>query len=393
MSASPTTVLTFNGGSSSLKFGLFDVRPSSATVPLVTGAIERCSAGMARLQGVDHAHGPLADRMVEQATAADWPELIIDVIERSGHRYPAVLGHRVVHGGPRLLAPVLIDADVLAQLDQARGFAPLHIPQAIATIGAAQRRFPDCPHVACFDTGFHTTMPAIAATLPLPAELRDAGIRRYGFHGLSCESIVGQLGNDLPARLIIAHLGNGASVTAVKDGASVDTSMGLTPTGGIIMGQRSGDLDPGILLHLMREHGHTAPSLETLLDRRSGLLGISGIDSDMRRLNEAAPDHPAARLAIAMFCRSLGKGIAAMAHVLGGVDLIVFTGGIGEHDHGIRAVVAHDLGWIGAALDEKRNRAGAELISSDGSTIAIRVMPSREDAQIAAHSAALIHRE
>ena len=205
------------------------------------------------------------------------------------------------------------------------------------------------PQVACFDTAFHAAMPEVARTMPIPAELRSDGIRRYGFHGLSCEWIMRQLGDHPPDRLIIAHLGNGASVTAVKGGQSVDTSMGLTPSGGVIMGTRCGDLDPGVLVYLMREKNFGVNFLETLINYRSGLLGLSGIDSDMRRLHESSATSAAARLAIKMFCYSVRKQIAAMTAVLDGLDLLAFTGGIGEHDAEVRAEICDGLSWLGIA--------------------------------------------
>jgi acetate kinase len=239
----------------------------------------------------------------------------------------------------------------------------------------AQQHFPGLPQAACFDTAFHAGLPDIARVLPIAKELQSEGIQRYGFHGLSCESIVSQLTGDLPHRLIIAHLGNGASVTAVKDGKSIDTSMGLTPTGGVIMGTRSGDLDPGVLIYLMREKKFDAATLEELVDRHSGLLGISGIGGDMRRLHEAAPSNADARLAIDMFCYSVRKQIAAMIAALDGIDLIVFTGGIGENDAEARSSICGGLSWIGVNLDEGRN---------------VLVLPSQEDEQIARHSWALL---
>src|SRR6202022_3098927 len=199
---------------------------------------------------------------------------------------PAAVGHRVVHGGSKLRQHCLIDDSVLRQLEAATAFAPLHIPSALSVIRFAQEKFPGLPQVACFDTAFHAELAAVARVLPISKELQLEGIQRYGFHGLSCESIVHQLGNGLPSRLIIAHLGNGASVTAVKGGKSIDTSMGLTPSGGVVMGTRSGELDPGVLIYLMREKKLDAAMLEDMIDHRSGLLGISGISSDMRRLHE-----------------------------------------------------------------------------------------------------------
>jgi acetate kinase len=246
--------------------------------------------------------------------------------------------------------------------------------------------------VACFDTTFHAELPAVARVLPIAKELQSEGIQRYGFHGLSCESIMRQLGSDLPHRLVIAHLGNGASVTAVKDGKSIDTSMGLTPTGGVIMGTRSGDLDPGVLVYLMREKKFDAAMLEELVDHRSGLLGISGAGSDMRRLHETALSNADARLAIAMFCYSVRKQVAAMVAALGGLDLLVFTGGIGENDVEARAAICGGLSWLGLVLDEARNRFANNPISDSGSSRSVQVFPSREDEQIARHTRTLVPR-
>jgi acetate kinase len=240
--------------------------------------------------------------------------------------------------------------------------------------------------VACFDTTFHAELPEVARVLPISKELQLEGIQRYGFHGLSCESIVHQLGNGLPNRLIIAHLGNGASVTAVKGGKSIDTSMGLTPTGGVIMGTRSGDLDPGVLVYLMREKKFDATALEELVDHRSGLMGISGVGSDMRRLREAASSNVDARLAIQMFCYSVRKQVAAMIAALDGVDMVVFTGGIGENDGEARAAICGGLSWIGVSLDETRNRSANNPINDPASRCSVRVLPSEEDEQIARHT-------
>ena len=232
--------------------------------------------------------------------------------------------------------------------------------------------------VACFDTAFHAELAEVARVLPIPKELQLEGIQRYGFHGLSCKSIVRQLADDLPDRLIIAHLGNGASVTAVKAGKSIDTSMGLTPTGGVIMGTRSGDLDPGVLVYLMREKKFDAAMLEDLIDRRSGLLGISGVGSDMRRLHEAASSNADARLAIQMFCYSVRKQVAAMIAALDGVDLVVFTGGIGENDGEARAAICGGLSWIGVSLDEARNRSANNPINDAASRCPVLFSPRRK---------------
>ncbi len=255
-----TLILAINGGSSSLKYGAFVVGECRAET-VVSGAVE---------SGPNHTAG------------------FDEIAAKLGGARPNAIGHRIVHGGPTLFRPTLIDDRVLSNLRAACAFAPLHGPVALDLIAAARRRYPGTPQIACFDTGFHEHLPAIAAVLPVPKALQAAGVRRYGFHGLSCQSIVRQFGADLPKRLVIAHLGSGASVTAVLDGASVDTSMGLTPSGGVVMATRSGDLDPGLLLFLLREHGMTAGQLEGLLDRESGLLGISDRSGDLQILRRLA---------------------------------------------------------------------------------------------------------
>jgi acetate kinase len=257
------------------------------------------------------------------------------------------------------------------------------MPPALSVIRFAEAHFPTLPQVACFDTSFHAHMPDLARVLPIPYALRAEGVKRYGFHGLSCESIVRQLGGALPSKLLIAHLGNGASITAVKDGQSIDTTMGLTPTGGIIMGTRSGDLDPGVLVYLARQKKLDATQLEELVDRRSGLLGVSGVSADLRDLHKVAHSTPDARLAIDMFCYSAAKQLAAMSAALGGVDTIVFTGGIGENDAQVRALICGHLGVIGVRLEVAHNLDPGDPISDGASRCQVRVLPSQEDEQIA----------
>lgn len=338
----PTLVLTLNSGSSSLKFGVFAVKGGEPT-SLLAGEVEgRPDAGIA------------LDQVVERIADADLSAI-------------TAIGHRVVHGGPTLLRHCRIDRDVLATLQAAIPFAPLHLPASLALITAAEARYPGVPQVACFDTAFHATLPAVAHVLPLPKALLADGIRRYGFHGLSCESIVRGLGTGLPDRLVIAHLGHGASITAVKSGRSIDTSMGLTPSGGVMMSTRTGDIDPGVLIHLMRMRSLDATTLEDLVDRCSGLLGVSGVSDDMRRLHDAALENPEARLAVEMFCYVVRKQVAAMIAVLGGIDMLVFTGGIGENDKVVRERICQDLAWAGVGND-------------------VRVIASHENSQIALHS-------
>ena len=332
-------VLALNAGSSSLKYGLYRV------------AGDDCQELLAAQTEAGHAgEDPVAT--------------IVAALRERSLPMPDAIGHRLVHGGPNVRAHARIDADVMAHLDEARAFAPLHVPIAVDIVRHAQRAFPQVTQVACFDTAFHATLPAVARTLPLPEDLRRGGIERYGFHGLSYESIVRQLGEAIPGRVVIAHLGNGASLCAVREGKSVDTTMGLTPTGGIVMGTRPGDLDPGVLLYLMRERGYDVKRLETLMDRESGLKGLSGGTSDMRKLHAMANED--SRLAQDVFVHVARKHVAAMVASLGGIDLLVFTGGIGENDAVTRDAIIAGLQWIG--------------------DFAVRVMVTEEDEQIARHT-------
>jgi acetate kinase len=347
-------VLALNSGSSSLKFGIYAVGRGDP-VAVFVGEIEGAPGDRTTL-----------DRVAEALDGAAAPA-------------PTMVGHRIVHGGPALRRHCRIDVGVIANLKAAIPFAPLHGPASLALIEAARVRYPNLPQVACFDTVFHATLPPVAHVLPLPKVLQKDGIRRYGFHGLSCESIVRQLGDPLPDRLVIAHLGNGASVTAVQAGRSIDTSMGLTPSGGVMMGTRSGDIDPGVLVHLLRSHDMDASSLEDIIDRQSGMLGVSSLSGDMRRLHEASAPDADARLAIEMFCYSVRKQIAGMIAVLDGIDMIAFTGGIGENDAVVRNRICGGLAWAGVAA-----RADHERTSAAGCEV--RVVASREDEQIARHS-------
>lgn len=358
-------VLALNSGSSSLKFGVYDVAGTIVTAVISGEAEWRGATGTIRAN--DRAGNPVPWPQGKVATQDDAVATIAALLDQLSLRMEAV-GHRVVHGGPDCRRHCVIDDAVMSRLQSAAEFAPLHVPPALSIIRYAQAHFRGILQVACLDTAFHSEMPEVARYFALPRELRAEGVERFGFHGLSCESILRQLGQT-PERLVIAHLGNGASITAVRNGRSIDTSMGLTPTGGVIMGTRCGDLDPGVLIYLMRRRGLDAEQLEQLVDHRSGLLGISGESSDMRELHHSAATSPDARLAIAMFCYSVRKAIAAMAAALGGIDVLVFTGGIGEHDSAVRASICEAL----AFLNIRRTLT----------------LPSLEDEQIALHSARL----
>jgi acetate kinase len=379
--ATELVVLALNSGSSSLKFGLYRVGPAKAEL-LLTGEAEAIGGEDSQFHAQDIRSNT---KLVEKSPIPTQREAIARIgklLDDSGAPAPVAVGHRVVHGGPKLRQHCLIDGQVMQQLDAASAFAPLHTPVALSVIRFARKHFPALPQIACFDTTFHIDLPDVARVLPIPREWQSEGIQRYGFHGLSCESILHQLGDDPPARLIIAHLGNGASVTAVRNGKSIDTSMGMTPSGGLVMGTRSGELDPGVLIYLMREKKLDAGRLEDVIDHRSGLLGISGISSDMRRLHAAASTSADARLAIDMFCYSVRKQIAAMIAVLGGVDLIVFTGGIGENDTEVRGAICGGLDWAGVFIEDKRDHLSRPRCQVD-------VLPSQEDEQIARHTRAL----
>jgi acetate kinase len=312
------------------------------------------------------------------------------------NRGPGAIGYRIVHGGPHLRQHCRITPQILDTLRDSVHYAPLHIPPALALIETASKLYPQAPAFACFDTAFHTTMPPEAYTYPIPVRFRERGVQRYGFHGLSYESIVAALSPAIPARLVVAHLGNGASLCAIANGRSVDTSMGLTPTGGIPMGTRSGDLDPGVILFLARMGHLNTNELESVLNHESGLAGLSsganapGI-SDMRELTTAAdqdsatPNQAIAAQAITIFCRSIAKTVASYAAVLGGLDMLVFTGGIGEHSVPVREQVCRQLAFLGITLDAEANQRHATVISQPASPIAIQIIPADEDGRIAHH--------
>jgi acetate kinase len=353
-----------NSGSSSVKLALFrgDERLASSSVGGVT----------------DHGQA------VHQALAD---------LEARGFPPPDAAGHRFVHGGPRLHSPQRLDANLLASLKEAIPFAPLHLPAALLGVEAVSARRHGMPQVVCFDTDFHWDMPQVARRLPLPRELDEAGVRRYGFHGLSYESVVADVGAERLGRAVIAHLGNGASMAAIRDGKSVDTTMGLTPAGGFMMGTRSGDLDPGVLVHLLDAHGYDSKRLEELVDRRSGLLAISERTSDMRELLQARSSDRRAALAVEMFCYQARKAAGALAVALGGIDSLVFTGGIGEHAPAIRAGICNGLEPLGVRLDASRNSANADVISEAGSPCTVRVVLANEERCIARHTTQVLNHE
>jgi acetate kinase len=320
--------------------------------------------------------GAMLDRSIE----------VLDVDPADLH----VVGHRVVHGGPLHDAPVVVTDRVLDDLRAVMHLAPLHQPAALDCIELLRSRAPDLVQVACFDTTFHRTMPEHAQRFALPATLWDAGVRRYGFHGLSYEYVVSALGRELGRRSVITHLGSGASLVALRDGQSVDTTMGLTPAGGLVMSTRAGDLDPGVVTYLVRERGMDADALDQLFDRGSGMLAVSGHTGDMRTLlNERAAD-PRSALAVEMFCYTARKQIGALAAALGGLETLVFTGGIGARSAVVRAEICDGLAHLGVVLDSTANKADAPIISSADAACTVHVVVTDEELVIARHAAKLV---
>jgi acetate kinase len=374
MPANDNAILVLNSGSSSLKFGLF-IPGANDEQLILEGSADNIGrdSGSLRIGDVSGKDLLRRDHILESQPEA--LTAIIDALRDFAHTTPIAVGHRVVHGGPHLREHQRITPAVISTLEASVHFAPLHIPQSLALIRQAQRALSNTPNFACFDTAFHRTLPEVAAHLPIPTRFRDVGVIRYGFHGLSCESVVARL-NPIPQRVIIAHLGNGSSITAVLDGKSVDTSMGLTPTGGIPMSTRSGDLDPGVLIYLLRNEHLSADELEQLLNRQCGLFAFSNGESDMQALlGREATNEPTAALAIDAFCTAIRKYIGAYSALLGGLDLLVFTGGIGQHSAPIRTRVCSGLGFLG--LDP-------------GNPNKVLALPAREELQIARHTRVLL---
>jgi acetate kinase len=385
--ASEETILCLNVGSSSCKFSVYE----GSGKLLAAGEVDRIGLtdGVLRMRAGDGK--TIAEDRRDYADARHALDALFDEMKRQGVPEAGAVGHRVVHGGTNHIVPERVTPALMADLERLIPFAPIHMPGAIAGMHAVASRFPNLPQVACFDTAFHRKMPQVAERFPLPSAFYDEGLRRYGFHGISCEYVMHKLGPSRPAKIVIAHLGNGASMTAVRDGVGIDTSMGLTPMGGFMMGTRSGDLDPGVLVHLMNEKKLDAHQLEDLVGRHAGLLGVSGISSDMKTLLDQRASEPAAALAIEMFCYQLRKQIGAFAAALGGLDLLVFTGGIGERAPAIRAEVCALPGHLGIELDPGLNAANANTISQGSARCTVRVIMTDENLMIARHTRALIN--
>ena len=387
-------ILVANSGSSSIKFSLFAVRPEGLELD-IRGQIEGLFTSP-RMTAKDKTDKTIFDQ--------SWPaeaklgheggiDQIVNFLRNELTDYRVIgIGHRVVHGGLTYTHPVRVDAEVLAQLERLIPIVPSHQPPNLAPIRRALERQPDIPQVACFDTAFHRTIPYVAQLYGLPMEMAEAGALRWGFHGLSYEYIASVLPHyDTRAaigRTVVLHLGNGASMCAMKERKSMTTTMGFSGVEGLMMGTRSGTLDPGILLFLMDVKKMDAKAIEELIYKKSGLLGISGISSDMRAL--LASNEPRAKLAIDLFVYRIVRELGSMAAALGGLDAIVFTGGIGEHAAPIRERICHDSAWLGVQLDAKANEHGEARISTDGSHIHAWVIPTNEELIIASHTLRLL---
>ncbi|HEY5529639.1 MAG TPA: acetate/propionate family kinase [Thermoleophilia bacterium] len=384
--ASPR-ILTVNGGSSSIKFALFEAGESLRRI--LEGAVERIGLPEAtlRVKGLSQADNfsrlvTAPNHSVAVGALLDWIE------ERTGRDALTAVGHRVVHGGPKYSEAQRITAKMVEELHRLSPFDPEHLPEEIQLTEAFYRRFPDLPQVACFDTAFHHDLPRVARLLPIPRRYEAQGVRRYGFHGLSYEFLMGELarlaGTEVAGgRVILAHLGNGASLAAVSERKPVDTSMSFTPTAGVPMSTRSGDLDPGLVWYLARTEQMTAKQFNEMVNFQSGLLGVSETSSDMRDLLEREKQDVRAAEAVALFCYEVKKWIGAFAAALGGLDTLVFAGGIGENAPEVRARICDGLGFLGIELEEKRNAANEGVISAAASRVAVRVIRTDEELMIA----------
>ena len=379
------TILAVNTGSSSIKFSLYESGEREEL--LFSGSLTRIGLKDGRFSVVDP-EGRFID--CERVDAPDHPaacRYVFSWLLQHGPGMPDAVGHRVVHGGPRHAAPEQVTPALLDSVAELVPYAPEHLPQALNAIRYAASELPGVFQVACFDTAFHSSMPPVAKLCPIPEEFRREGVQRYGFHGLSYQYILSQLqaeGDPLArkGRVILAHLGHGASMAAVLDGRSVETTMGFSPAGGLVMSTRTGDLDPGVALFLLQEGHLDAAGLRDMVNKKSGLLGVSGLSDDMRDLLDAESKNDQARLAVELFCYSARKHIGALTAALGGLDMIVFTGGIGLHSPEIRERISAGLDFLGIRLDHEKNLNHAGIISTDTSKVVVKVIETNEEVMI-----------
>jgi acetate kinase len=385
MAPAPPSALAINSGSSSVKFAVYQV--GSRLKPLLHGKLDRIGLGRTTLSwhtgdiGSGEGHLEVPDR-------GAGPDLLIDWLgARQEFASVRAVGHRLVHGMGRTEA-ARVTPEVVDELHHATPYAPDHLPREIGLIEAFRARHPNLPQVACFDTTFHRGMPRVARLLPIPRRYEAKGLQRYGFHGLSYAYLLEELARvagpeAARGRVILAHLGNGASLAAVQRGTSIDTTMGFTPAAGLVMGTRTGDLDPGLVSFLAHTEQMTAPQFHQMVNHESGLLGVSELSSDMRDLLAREADDVRAAEAVALFCYQARKWVGAFAAALGGLDTLVFSAGIGERSAAIRARICEGLAFLGIALDERRNAAHAAVISTDTSRVSVRVIPTDEELMIA----------
>lgn len=389
----PDTALVLNAGSSSIKFGLFDISAAEPAM-LCKGLLDEHEA-KPRLVVTSPAGEDLFETQKDAADAAGghlFTEVLGFIEDRFGDHRLRAIGHRIVHGGPDYSGPVELTDDVYAKLEALTPLAPLHQPRCLAPIRTIRTIKPDLTQIACFDTAFHHTMAPPANRFAIPRRFEARGIRRYGFHGLSFEYVAGRLAGIAPElaakRTVIAHLGNGASLCALRGGRSIDTTMGLTPLDGLVMGTRCGTIDPGVVLYLQQHERMSVGDVQHLLYHESGLLGVSGVSADMREL--LASHETAARDAVELFTFRTTQQIAMMAATLGGLECLVFTGGIGEHAKEIRSAIGERLGWLGVRIDAAANDEARERINSGDSAVEVFVIPTNEELTIARHCAAVV---
>jgi acetate kinase len=386
-------VLVLNSGSSSIKFGIWEAA-GAQRIRLFEGAVDGIGTDLGKFWMKDSEGKKIVDETPSLPNRGVAFALVSDALHSGEIPAPAAIGHRTVCGGPSINENQRITPELIDEIESYAALAPLHTPIAVYIMREALKLFPGVPNFAILDTYFHRTMSELVKVMPIPAEFAAMGVRRYGYHGISYESIIHQLQPDIPHKLIVAHLGNGASITAIRDGQCVDTSMGLTPTGGIISGTRTGDIDPGVVLFMLNKIAETgvsakeaADKLETIVSKKSGLLGVSELSNDMRDLREAIKDGNAkARLAVDKFVWTLQKWIGSYVAELGGLDMLVFTGGIGENDIASRAEICTGLETLGIQLDSARNNVrGDATISAENSRVTVRVIPPAEDLMIVNH--------
>jgi acetate kinase len=391
-------VLVLNSGSSSIKFSVYEAGNGERT-RLFEGAVDGIGTDLGKLWIKDASGKKFVDQTPAVPTRAVAFKMVADALHSGDFPTPAAIGHRIVCGGPTITENQRITPQLIDEIESYSALAPLHTPIAVYIMREALKLFPGLPNFAILDTYFHRTLPEVAKRMPIPTEYVNMGVRRYGYHGISYESIIHQLEPNVPEKLIVAHLGNGASISAIRNGQCLDTSMGLTPSGGIISGSRTGDIDPGVLIFILKEIAKTTPNaleaadkLETVVSKKSGLLGVSELSNDMRDLRDAIKTgNEKARLAVDKFTWTIARWIGSYVAELNGLDMLVFTGGIGENDIAARAEICAGLDALGIVVDAERNNVrGEAVISAANSRVTVRVIPPLEDLIIVNHVVRLL---